>query len=53
MKKSANNDQYTWNECGNMFFHPEIYETISNDERCPYCGSKRITKEKKLVFHFS
>lgn len=53
MKKSTNNDQYICKECGNIFFHPKIYETISNNERCPYCGSERITKEKKLVLHFS
>ena len=53
MKKSINNDQYICEECGNMFFHPEVYKTISDDERCPYCGSGRITKEKELILNFS
>ncbi len=53
MKKARNNEQYICNECGNMFFHPEIYEMISSDERCPYCGSERITKEKELLLNFS
>ena len=53
MKKARNKEQYICNECGNMFFHPEIYEMISSDERCPYCGSERITKEKELLLNFS
>ena len=53
MNKLINNDQYECEECGNMFFHPKIYKTISDDDRCPYCGSERISKEKELTINFS
>jgi predicted Zn-ribbon and HTH transcriptional regulator len=32
-------------DCRNTFFDPVVYKEISNDKRCPFCGSERIIEK--------